>query len=53
MIKTSNFMKNNFGRKQRVKEKVATTTTTKNYRDTLICHYHTIVDKQFSFCLIS
>ena len=29
-------MKNNFGRKQRVKEKVATTTTTKNYRDTLL-----------------
>ena len=29
-------MKNNFGRKQRVKEKVATTTTTKNYCDTLL-----------------
>ena len=43
MIKTSNFMKNNFGRKQRVKEKVATTTTTtKNYRNTLLALWFVI-----------
>ena len=41
MIKTLNFMKNTFGRKQRVKEKVATTTT-KNYRNTLLALWFVI-----------